>query len=114
MRIKNRIIYSVVQALRKWGVRFDEQNDARVQAMRKEIERLNGIQFSIEQYPDGSWVAESKNIDGIITGSDSIKDLLSFQKDAIFTYFGIPPHLCNDVLLKADNEPVVVSQKVYV
>lgn len=45
-------------------------------------------------------VAESTNIDGIISGSLHLKDMNSLLKDAIFTYFEIPPHLCSDALLE--------------
>jgi hypothetical protein len=37
----------------------------------------------------------------------------ALMRDAIFTYFRIPPHLCSDALLRSSDEPVTVSQKVY-
>lgn len=85
--------------MRQWGYDFNENADVRVVAMKKEIQRLGGrIEFIIEQYPDGSWTAESKNIDGVITGGTNTKEVTPTIRDAVFTYFGIPPHLCNDAL----------------
>lgn len=114
MWLLNRTIYSVANALRKAGVDFHERNDERVKNMQRDIQRLGKIEFKIEHYPDGSWTAESSNIDGIITGGANTSEIPSMIRDATFTYFGIPPHLCNDALLKADNEPVTVIQRVYV
>jgi len=97
------------------GVGDLTRNDSRLEAMKKEIVKAGGrVEFKIEQYPDGSWAAESVNIDGIITGGKTTKNISSTIKDAIFTYFGIPPYLCQDEVLKADNEPVILGQKVYV
>ncbi|MFH1457474.1 MAG: hypothetical protein ABIF17_05230 [Patescibacteria group bacterium] len=115
MRFLNKTIYIIAKHLRGWGYDFNETNDARVRAMKQEIQHLGGqIEFKIEQYPDGSWTAESVNLDGIITGSADTKKISATIKDAIFTYFGIPPHLCNDTALRADNEPVTLRQRVYV
>lgn len=108
-----KFLYLFAQFLRRIGVNFHEENDARVRLMQETIKRLCGIQFKIEVSPDGSWVAESTNIDGIITGGtgrDQINDII---KDAVFTYFEIPPHLCNDKLVKTSNESVTLKQCVY-
>jgi len=115
MRILNKTIYLTAAMLRRWGYRFNEDADPRVQAMKKEIQTLGGrIEFKIEQYPNGSWTAESTNIDGVITGGDNTQAMSSSIRDAVFTYFGIPAHLCNDAMLRADNEPVTLRQHVYV
>ncbi|MBI5077365.1 hypothetical protein HZB94_03210 [Candidatus Falkowbacteria bacterium] len=115
MRLLNKTIYLAAKQLRQWGYNFNEENDQRVLAMKKEIQHLGGrIEFKIEQYPDGSWTAESVNLDGVITGGKSTKEITSTIRDAVFTYFGIPPHLCNDAVLRADNEPVTLKQHVYV
>lgn len=115
MRFFNKTIYFGAKKLRQWGYNFNEISDERIQAMKKEIQGLGGgIEFKIEQYPDGSWTAESINLDGIITGGKDAKEITAMIKDAIFTYFGIPPHLCNDVVLHSDNEPVTLKQRVYV
>lgn len=115
MRLFNQTIYSAAKILRQWGYNFNEEKDERVQAMKREIQRLGGrVEFKIEQYPDGSWTAESVNIDGIITGGQNTKNIILTIKDAVFTYFGIPPCLCNDTALRADNEPVTIRQNVYV
>lgn len=115
MYLITKTIYIFANHLRKYGVNFREEEDARVVAMKKEIQRLGGkVEFKIEQYPDGTWTGESLNLEGIITGGHSTKDVPREIRDAIFTYFGIPPHLCNETLLKADNEPVTLRQQVYV
>jgi hypothetical protein len=115
MRIINKIIYISAQQLRKMGYNFNESSDARVLVMKKEIKKIGGkIEFNIEQYPDGSWTAESTNIEGILTGGRNSKEITITIKDAIFTFFGIPPQLCNDNLLRGDNEPVTLKQHIYV
>lgn len=109
----NKFIYISAQGLRELGVRFNEKNNPKVQEMREKINQLGAIKFEIEFYPDGSWTAESVNINGIITGSKDSSEINFLLKDAIFTFFEIPPYLCNDNLIKADNEPVTVTQRVY-
>jgi hypothetical protein len=111
----NKIIYHLADLARKTGVSFNEESNPAVLDMKKEMVRLNNhLEFKIEQYPDGSWTAESINIDGIITGGKNVANMSSIIKDAVFTYFEIPPQLCVDSLLRADNEPVVMTQRVYV
>lgn len=112
-RFKCLTIYTLANFLRDLGYDFKEAKDPRVLAMKKKIGELGKIEFKIEQYPDGLWTAESTNVDGIITGGDDIKEMGSVIRDSIFTYYGIPPHLCNDSLLRADNEPVTLTQRVY-
>jgi len=109
----NKIVYDLANLVRRIGVDFKEKGNAKILAMNNEIAKLNRIEFKIEQYPDGSWVAESTNIDGIITGGRSTKNMSATIKDAIFTYFEIPPYLCVDSLLRSNNEPVTITQKVY-
>lgn len=109
----NKIVFNISQVLRNFGVNFNENSHPKSILMKDKIQELGGIKFKIEFYPDGRWAAESTNVDGIITGSDNVKEINNLIKDAIFTYFEIPPHLCNDKALKADNEPVMVTQKVY-
>ncbi len=115
MRLLNKTIYIAANKLRRFGYDFNEISDARIIAMKNKIQQLGGgIEFKIEQYPNGSWTAESINIDGIITGGSNTKEATPMIRDAIFTYFGIPPHLCNDAVLRADNEPVTLKQHIYV
>lgn len=109
----NRYIHTLSNLARKFGYNFDETKDARVIKMKREIDRVGKIEFKIEQYPDGSWSAESVNFDGIITGGTNTQKISSALRDAVFTYFEIPPHLCVDTLLRGDNEPVTVKQNVY-
>jgi len=110
----NKYIYNLANLARKIGIDFHEESNIQVQKMQKEIRELKKVEFKIEQYPDGSWSAESVNVDGIITGGENTKDISALIKDAVFTYFEIPPYLCKDLLLRGDNEPVVVKQNVYV
>lgn len=111
----NKFIYDFANILRKLGIDFQELSNSKVNQMKREIAKYgNKIEFKIEQHPDGSWTAESTNIDGIITGGKDTKNISHVIKDAIFTYYEIPPHLCLDSLLKSDNEPVEVTQRVYV
>ena len=110
----NKYIYNLSNLIRKVGFNFNELNDERVISMRKEMATIGKIEFKIEQYPDGSWTAESINIDGIMTGGKHNKNISSVLKDAVFTYFEIPAYLCVDTLLKGDSEPVTIRQNVYV
>lgn len=115
MRIINQTIYFLYKKLRQIGIDLVSPNDIRLEAMKKEIAKIGGkIEFKIEQYPDGSWTAESVNVDGIITGDKITKNVSATIRDAVFTYFGVPPYLCQDDVLKADNEPTILKQKVYV
>jgi len=109
----NKYIYNLSHLIRRVGFNFNELNNERVIAMRKEMATIGKIEFKIEQYPDGSWTAESVNIDGVLTGGKHNKNISSVLKDAVFTYFEIPSYLCNDTLLKGDNEPVIIRQNVY-
>lgn len=108
-----KLVFKISQLLRKFGIDLSDKEHPAILEMKEKIEQLKGIKFDIEIYPDGSWTAESKNIDGIITGGKDIKESNFVIKDAVFTYFNIPSHLCNDDLLKSPNEPVVVKQQVW-
>lgn len=110
------LVYSFSNLLRSWGYKFNEDTDLRVQEMKSRIASLeNGaINLKIEQYPDGTWCAESTNLDGLITGGKDLTQAPDIIRDAIFTYFEIPPYLANDKLLRADNEPKRIEQNVHV
>ncbi|EKD33272.1 MAG: hypothetical protein ACD_76C00055G0004 [uncultured bacterium] len=108
-----KIVYKIAQAMRHIGYSFHEENDARVKAMREAIGTIGSIKFKIEVFPDGSWAAESTNIDGILTGGTNKESINENLKDAVFTYFEIPAHLCNDALIKSQDEPLMLEQRVY-
>jgi predicted RNase H-like HicB family nuclease len=93
MRIRNQLVYWAANQLRRTGYSFNEQLDERVQEMKNAILGMenHAIQFKIEQYPDGSWSVESTNIEGIMTGGTDPREIPEMIKDAIFTYFEIPP-----------------------
>jgi hypothetical protein len=109
----NRVVYNLASLARSLGINFNEDSHPKILAMKEKIAKLNRLEFKIEQYPDGSWTAESTNVDGIITGGKNTKDVAGTIKDAVFTYFEIPPYLCVDSLLRSDNEPVIITQRVY-
>lgn len=108
-----KVIYTIAQFLRTLGVTFGEETDARVIAMKQEIATLGSIQFEVELHADGAWTAVSTNVSGIITGSNSTSEMDSLIRDAIFTYYNIPPHLCVDGLLRADSEHVTPTHRIY-
>lgn len=95
------------------GIDVADKKHRAILEMQKDINQLGSIKFKIEMYPDGSWVAESVNVDGIISGGRDTKKINVMLKDAIFTYFCIPSYLCDDNLLRAANEPVTVDQRVW-
>ncbi|PJE65338.1 hypothetical protein COU91_02200 [Candidatus Saccharibacteria bacterium CG10_big_fil_rev_8_21_14_0_10_47_8] len=115
-RFQNQFVYLSANTLRKLGYSFDEENNERVKEMRATIRELDNhsINFKIEHHPDGTWSAESTNIDGIMTGGKDPREVPDLLKDAVFTYFEIPPHLCRDEALHTDNEPAEVKQNVHV
>ena len=109
----NKFIYQFAQVLRKIGFDFHETNDPRVKIMQTIIKELGSIKFRIEVQSDGSWVAESLNLDGIITGGRKQQNINELIKDAVFTYFQIPPYLCNDALVKSSSQSMTIEQQVY-
>jgi hypothetical protein len=114
---KNVAIYRLSQLARKVGYDFNAEKDSRVIQMHKVITDIGGrINFDIEVSDEGDWVAESSSLGStIITGGKnySPKNAREVMKDAIFTYFDIPPHLCEESLLRGAEEPITVKQKVY-
>lgn len=115
-RLQNQFIYLSANALRKLGYGFNEQASKPVRDMQAAIATLDNhaIQFKVEQYPDGTWSAESTNVDGIMTGGTDQREAPELLKDAVFTYFEIPSQFCNDSILRTDNEPAKVKQYVYI
>lgn len=115
-RISNQIIYFAATALKELGYDFDAKNNPQIKNMQKTVDSLKSksIEIKVEFYPDGSWSAESVNIDGIMTGGNNPQKIHAMVQDAILTYFEIPPHLCSEKLLRSDNEPVYTSHLVHV
>lgn len=108
-----KFLFNIGQLMRRFGFDFKEIRNPAFFAMQKKLHELGGINFKIEFHPDGSWSAESINIDGIITGGNDIKKSGKIIKDAVFTYFEVPPYLVNFQSVTMNNEPVTMSQKVY-
>jgi hypothetical protein len=113
MRVLTPVIYHAANTLRHLGVPLHEERDARVQEMQRRIHGLGRIEFLVEQETDGTWAAESTNIEGIIFGGNDIRRFPDVARAAVFAYFEIPPHLCNDALLRTEGEPVQIRQRVY-
>ncbi len=115
-RLQNQVVYVVYNAFRKAGFKFDANTNPNVREMQETIEGLDNksINFRIEQNPDGTWFAESANIDGIMTGGKNPREVPEMIRDAVFTYFEVPPQFCNEHLLRTDNEPAKVEQRVHV
>lgn len=117
MHYRNYIIYKLAQLARKAGYDFAEVTDSRVLLMKDTIAKLGGqVKFSLTiDGKTGEWAAESVGLEGMITGGKhfSPKEVNETIKDALFTYFDIPPHLCNDNLLRSEGEPITVEQRVY-
>ena len=67
--MKRFIFYHAGRILRAVGFNSREGEDPRVREMQQRVRDLGGIQFQFELHPDGSWTAESVNIEGIMTGS---------------------------------------------
>ena len=108
-----KLIYKLNQLAQKIGIDPQSERHPAVLEMQRKIHELGSIEFKTEFYPDGSWTAESTNIEGIITGSKDSKEIKEMIKDAIFTYFRVPPYFVKDSLLRANNEPITVEQRVW-
>lgn len=110
------VIYEATKMLRLLGFSFDDSKNKAVQDFKRELRGLNNsrIEFYIEQYPDGSWTAESTNVDGISTGGTDPREISDFLKDAVLTYYEVPAVYYDTVKIRSDNEPVTVQQKVHV
>ena len=106
-------IFRASRLLKKVGVDFHAERNPAILAMNEKIHELGSIDFKIEIHPDGSWSAEATNIDGIITGGTDAKEIDATIKDAIFTYFKVPPYYADDAFLRAPNEPVIIKQRVW-
>ena len=107
--------YKVARVLKKTGVNFDASKCPEVLNMKEVIAALSGgsIQFVVSREANGDWMAESVNIQGILSGGSSSDDVEKMIKDAIFTYFEIPARYCDDSLLRESGEPAVIKQEVF-
>ncbi len=113
--MRTSLAFKFVVIARKMGVKFDPMSSKEVKDMRAAIDELqDGIQFEIGLHPDGSWSARSTNVDGIITGGVDQSDVSEMIKDAIFTYYDVPPQFCVDALLKGSGEKKTVKNEMLV
>ncbi len=114
--MKYSLRYKLANFLRTKGRRLNGAQSAEVIAMQKEISSLENknINFEIKTYIDGSWMAKSTNVEGILTGGNDQKEINEMLKDAIFTYYGVPPEHADDKLLRNSGEPVTTEQRVHV
>lgn len=108
--------YQLANFLRSKGHNFNEHLRPEVIQMQKEISSLenHNINFEIKVYPDGSWTAKATNVEGLLTGGRKQSEINGLIKDAIFTYYGVPPQYADDKLLRNSGEPVTAEQQVHV
>lgn len=112
--MKYSLAYIITRLAKNVGINFDPTKCPELAEMKKEISKLpNGIQFTISHSPNGEWIAESVNIPGILTGGDAKDDIDAMVKDAIFTYYGVPPQYCDTSLLRNASKPITIKQSVY-
>lgn len=116
MDMKFKIRYKTANMMRHLGYDFREDQQPEVIDMQKSIKALRNqlIDFDITVYPDGSWMAKSTNVKGLLAGSrkqDQINELIN---DAIFTYYGVPPQYANDKLLRNSGQLATHKQQVQV
>ncbi len=114
--MKYSLTYKLSDFMRKKGYKFHEEKQPEVIKMQKEIASLDNqsINFNITSHADGSWMAKSTNVDGLLTGGRKQSEVHEVIKDAIFTYYGVSPQYCRDDLLRNTGEPVTLEQKVHV
>ena len=74
-----KFLFNVGQLMRQMGFDFKEIHNPAFFDMQKKLHELGGINFKIEYHPDGSWSAESINIDGIITNIGPKKYIGNFE-----------------------------------
>lgn len=114
--MKSSIQYRIAELTKKTGlVKTNPADCPELVAMKTAMASLSGggIQFSVSRNANGEWVAESVNVPGIITGGDAKDDADAMIKDAIFTYYAVPPLYCDDILIREANEPITIKQQVF-
>lgn len=115
--MKTSLTFKFVTLARKMGIKPNPLSCQGVEDMRREIDTLGaegGIKFEIGMYPDGSWSAKSTNVEGIITGGFNQSEIPEMIKDAIFTYYDIPPQYCDDRLLKGTGEKKTLKNELLI
>ena len=113
--MKTSLAYKFSKFMREQGRRLNPLENEAVIHMRSEIDQLDeGIQFTVSTYEDGSWMAKSTNVEGILSGGRDASEIPEVIKDAIFTYYDIPPKYCNDDLLRGTGEKKVVKREAFV
>lgn len=115
--MKTSLTFKFATLAKKLGVTSHPLSCQKVKDMRDEIDALGsegGVKFEVGMYPDGSWSAKSTNVDGIISGGFHQSEISEMIKDAIFTYYDIPPQYCNDALLKSSGEKKTVKNELLI
>ncbi len=112
--MKTSISFKLAKIARKVGYDFHSHNNDAVVAMQREIGELgdSGINFLISIDRDGSWYAESTNVDKIISGGNKQNEIDAMIKDAIFTYYGVDPQHSVNSLLRSTGDTSTVKQMV--
>ena len=93
------------------------EKNYRVQSMKETMERVGGkLNFTIQRHADG-WLAECEEIKGIITGgtgsNPTDEEINDNIRDAVFSTFGIPPHLCKNELLQNVREVALEEKRAF-
>lgn len=111
--MKYSLRYAFYNAVNK-AFNIKKKNIPEVETMFKEIELNNGINFVITKEENGDWMAESTNIEGILTGGSSSDDIDDMIKDAIFTYYGIDSKDCvlDSIPIRRRGEKIITRQEV--
>lgn len=91
--MKYSLRYAFYNAVNK-AFNIKKKNIPEVETMLEEIKLANGINFVVTKEENGDWMAESTNIEGILTGGSSSDNIDDMIKDAIFTYYGIDSKDC--------------------
>ena len=112
--MKTSLSYKFARAVKRLGVNHNSESDSAVIAMRREIANLDGgqVNFSVSIDRDGSWYAESTNVDGLLTGGDNQAEIDEMLKDAIFTYYNIESRHADDALLRSSGDVTNIKQQV--
>ncbi len=113
--MRTSLAFKFVTIAHKMGVKFDANSSVEVKNMQASMADLrDGIQFDIGLHPDGSWSAKSTNVDGIITGGFDQSEISEVIKDAVFTYYDVPPQFCDNRLLKGSGEKKTLKNEMLV
>lgn len=114
--MKTSRLYQLADLARRLGYDFHSPENEAVLRMRQAIAQLAGraIQINVETAPNGTWFAQSTNVDGLITGGSDQSEMDAMIRDAIFTYYGIPPqHALDSLIVNLSDRKSRTKQESY-